>query len=134
MFFPPSYLRVENARLSDDVERIRLENAHIHERNQSLEQTHANDEQIIEDFRVKNQSLGALQERFDSNQQQISDFEQRCQSYEQEKQSSQQAQKQFQTSIEELNQQKQLLTNQLKQSEETRGSNEKQIADKATAM
>ncbi|CAF4276486.1 unnamed protein product, partial [Adineta steineri] len=129
-----NYLRVENTRLTEDVERIRLENAHLNERNNTLEQTYLNDQQIIDELNVKNQSLQILQDRFDNDQQQINNLQEKCQSYEQEKQNMQQENYTFQTTIEQLNQQKQLLNNQIKQSEDKSRTNEEQVTVKTAEI
>ncbi|CAF4346455.1 unnamed protein product, partial [Adineta steineri] len=129
-----NYLRVENTRLTEDVERIRLENAHLNERNNTLEQTYLNDQQIIDELNVKNQSLQILQDRFDNDQQQINNLQEKCQSYEQEKQNMQQENYTFQTNIEQLNQQKQLLNNQIKQSEDKSRTNEEQLTVKTAEI
>ena len=126
-----SYLRVENTRLTDDIERTQLEHAHLIERNNTLEQTYLNDQQIIEELKSKNQSLQILQDRFDNDQQQINYLQEKCQLYEQEKENIRQT---FQTTIEELNQQKELLNDQLKQSEDKTRSNEEQLIAKTTEM
>ncbi|CAF0737724.1 unnamed protein product [Adineta steineri] len=129
-----NYLRVENTRLTEDVERIRLENAHLNERNNTLEQTYLNDQQIIDELNVKNQSLQILQDRFDNDQQQINNLQEKCQSYEQAKQNMQQENYTFQTTIEQLNQQKQLLNNQIKQSEDKSRTNEEQVTVKTAEI
>ncbi|UJR31736.1 hypothetical protein I4U23_019216 [Adineta vaga] len=129
-----NYVRVENARLTDDVERIRLENAHLNERNNTLEQTYMNDQQTIDELSSKNEALQALQDRFDNDQQHINELQSKCQSYEQEKQNHQQENQTFQTTIEQLNQQKQLLNNQVKQSEEKARSKDEQLTVKTAEI
>ncbi len=129
-----SYLRVENTRLTDDVERVRLENAHLTERNNTLEQTYTNDQQIIDELKLKNQSLQILQERFDNDQQQINNLQEKYLLIEQEKDIIQQDKQVLQTNIEQLKQEKQLLNNQFKQSEEKSRVNEEQLTVKTAEM
>ncbi len=132
LFF--SYLRVENTRLTDDVERIQLENAHLNERNSTLEQTYSNDQQIIDELKLKNQSLQTLQDQFDNDQQQINNLQEKCHLFEQEKENIRQENQLLQTTIEQLNQQKQLLNNQFQKSEEKSRSNEEQLTVKTAEM
>lgn len=129
-----SYLRVENTRLTDDVERVRLDNAHITERNNTLEQNYANDQQIIEELKLKNESLQSLQDRFDNDQLEINSLQEKCHLYEQEKETIQQENKLLQTKIEQVNKEKESIRNQLKQLEEKSSSNEKLLSDKTTEM
>jgi chromosome segregation ATPase len=127
-----NYLRVENTRLTDDLERIKLENAHTNERNQTLKETDLNNQKIINELKLLNQSLQTSQDQFDNDlQQQIKDLEGKCHSYEQEIQNIQQDKiKQ----IEQFNQEKQLLNNQFKQSEDKVRSNEKQLTEKTAEI
>ncbi|CAF4965323.1 unnamed protein product, partial [Rotaria sp. Silwood1] len=129
-----NYLRVENARLTDDVERIRLDNAHLTERNNTLEQTYINNQQIIDELKLKNQSLQTLQDRFDNDQQQINNLQEKCQLYEQEKDHIQQENNLIQTTIKQLKQEKELLNNQLKQIEEKISINQEQLTIKTTEI
>ncbi len=129
-----SYLRVENTRLTDDVERIRLENAHLSERNNTLEQTYTNDQQAIDELKSKNQSLQTLEERFNSDQQQINDLQGKYLVIKQEKDLIEQDKHTLQTNIEQLKQEKQLLNNQVKQSEDKARANEEQVTVKTAEM
>ncbi|CAF3987060.1 unnamed protein product, partial [Rotaria sordida] len=129
-----NYLRVENTRLTDDVERIRLENAHLNERSNTLEQTYLNDQQIIDELKLKNQSLQSLQDRFENDQQQINNLKEQCQLYEQEKENIKQENQLFQTTIEQRNQEKELLNNQIKQIEEKSSSNQEQLTVKTAEI
>lgn len=129
-----NYLRVDNTQLTDNIERIRLENAHLNERNNTLEQTYLNDQQIINELKLKNETLQILQDQFDNNQQQINNLQEKCFQYEQDKQNIEQDKQLFQTNIEQLNQEKQLLNNQLKQFEDKIRSNEEQLTVKTAEM
>ncbi|CAF1152906.1 unnamed protein product [Adineta ricciae] len=129
-----NYVRVENARLIEDVERIRMENAHLTERSNTLEQNYINDQQVIEELTLKNQSLQTLQDRFDNDQQQISELQSKCELYEQDKQKSQQEHQAFQTKIEQLNQQNQLFNNQIKQAEDKARAKDEQLTVKTAEI
>ncbi|CAF3478243.1 unnamed protein product [Rotaria socialis] len=129
-----NYLRVENTRLTDDLERIRLEISHLTERSNTLEQSYINDQQMIDELKLKNQSLQTLQERFDNDQQQISDLQEKCNLCEQEKENIQQKNQLFQTTIEQLNQEKQLLNNQIKESEEQASANQNKLTLKTAEL
>jgi myosin heavy subunit len=129
-----NYLRVENTRLTDDVERIRLENAHVNERNQTLEQLYSNNQEIIDELKSKNQSLQILQDRFDHDQKEIHHLQEKYLFIEQEKQTIQQEYQIIQTNMEQLNQQTQLLQKQLKQSEEKTRANDEQLTVKTAEI
>lgn len=125
---------MENARLTDDVERIRLENAHMHERNQTLEQDHLTDQEMIEDLKSKNESLQGLQDRFDQDQALIQELQDKCRLYEEEKTAQQQDQERIRMDFDLLTQEKTLLGDQLKQSDEKRKHIEEQFLNKSQQL
>jgi len=106
-----NYLRVENARLTDDVERIRLENAQITERNQTIEQLHASQTETIENLKMKIDSVEILQKRLEENENLVENLKTKCQKNDEEKEN-------FVKTIEELEKQKNVSAGQLKNLEE----------------
>ena len=129
-----SYLRVENTRLADEVERIRLENAHVIERNTNLEQAYANDQEMIDQLKMETQSLQGLQQRFDDDQKQIGDLQARNTSLDREKQAMEKDQQLLQTNIDKLKQEKQILNDQVQQSQEKARTNDEQLTVKIAEM
>lgn len=132
MFY--SYLRVENTRLTDELERIRLDNAHLTERNTSLEQVYTNDQEVIEDLKTKNQSLQSLQAQFDTDQQQIANLHQKNILLEQEKETIAHDKQVMQQTLEQMKKEKQHLNEQVQQSQEKARANEEQLTVKIAEM
>lgn len=134
ILFVFSYLRVENTQLTAEVERIRMENAHVIERNTNLEQAYVNDQEMIEQLKMQTQSLQGLQQRFDDDQKQINDFQTRNTSLEQEKQTMEKNQQVLQMNIDKLKQEKQILNDQIHQSQEKARTSEEQLTVKTAEM
>lgn len=125
---------MENTRLADEVERIRLENAHVIERNTNLEQAYTNDQEMIDQLKMQTESLQSLQQRFDDDQKQIGDLQTRSTLLEQEKQAMEKDQQSLQTNIDKLKQEKQILNDQVQQSHEKARANEEQLTVKTAEM
>lgn len=129
-----SYLRVENTRLAEDFERVRLENAQIKERSSTLEENFRVDQNSIADLKLKISELQQLQDRFDRDQQKISSLEERCRNVVKEKDEMSQEMQRVKTSLANLQSEKENLLDKLKTSEKNRTEKENELQQSSTKL
>lgn len=129
-----NYLRVENTRLVDDLERTRLENAQLNERSQTIEQDNLTNQQTIDELKLKNQSLEHLQAQYDQDQERIQNLQEKNVLLEQEKDNLRQNNDNFQLNINQLNDQKNRLNQQIQQAETKGKASEEQLMIKTTEI